>query len=76
MPPLGFLVADWHPRASQDLTVVLYLHNQHTHIEIYSQIKITYLIIFINQILHKVFIILTTKPSCYQLTITQRIIVI
>jgi hypothetical protein len=37
--------------------------------------EITYSIIFTNQILHKVFIVLTTKPM-YQLTITQRINVI
>jgi hypothetical protein len=44
-----------HPEASQDLTVALYLHKQHTQIEIYiySQMEITHSIIFINQILHK-----------------------
>jgi hypothetical protein len=36
--------------------------------------EITHLIIFTNQILHKVFIVSTTK-SMYQVTITQRIIV-
>jgi hypothetical protein len=25
-----------HPRASQNLTVILYLHKQHTHTETYS----------------------------------------
>jgi hypothetical protein len=37
--------------------------------------KITHSIIFINQILHKVFIVLTTKPM-HQVTITQKITVI
>jgi hypothetical protein len=64
-----------HPEGSQDLAVALYLHKQHTHTETNSQMEITHLIIFTKQILHKVFIILTIKPS-YQLTITQRIIVI
>jgi hypothetical protein len=64
-----------HPVDSQDLTAVLYLHKQHTHTETYIQIEITYSIIFINQILHKVFIVSTTKLM-YQLTITQRINVI
>jgi hypothetical protein len=37
--------------------------------------EITHSTIFANQILHKVFIVLTTKPM-YQLTITQRRITI
>jgi hypothetical protein len=57
------------------LVAALYLHKQHTHTETYSQMEITHSIIFINQILHKVFIISTTKPM-YQLTITQRITII
>jgi hypothetical protein len=69
-PHMGFLVAD----CILELTT-LYLHKQHTHTETYSQMEITYSIIFTNQILHIVFIILTSKPS-YQLTIIQRITVI
>jgi hypothetical protein len=64
-----------YPGARLDLAAALYLHKQHTHTETYSQMEITHSIIFANQILHKVFIILTTKPR-YQLTITQRITVI
>jgi hypothetical protein len=63
------------PRAKQDLTATLYLHKQHTHTEIYSQVEITHSIIFINQILYKVFIVSTTK-FMYQLTVTKRITII
>jgi hypothetical protein len=52
-----------HPGASQDLVAVLYRHKQHTHTETYSQIEIIHSIIFTNQILHKLFIVWTTKPS-------------
>jgi hypothetical protein len=77
MPSNGHPNYRLHPEASQDLAAILYLHKQHTHThtETYSQMEITHSIIFTNQILHKVFIILTIK-SMYQLTITQRIDVI
>jgi hypothetical protein len=80
----GLLTSSWsYP--GFDSRIVLasatYIYTQYT--EAYSQIvnlhmsqmEITHSIIFTNQILHKVFIILTVKPS-YQLTITQRITVI
>jgi hypothetical protein len=60
-----------HPGAGQDLTAVLYLHKQQTHTETYIPMEIAHSIIFTNQILHKVFIISTTKPM-YQITITQK----
>jgi hypothetical protein len=59
-----------HPVASQDLAAALYLHKQHTHTKIYSQMEIIHSIIFTNQILHKVFIVSTIKHM-YHLTITQ-----
>jgi hypothetical protein len=75
MPPHELPGCRLHPEASHDLTVILYLYKQHTHTETYSQMEITHSIIFINQMVHKVFIISTIKPS-YQLTITQKIAVI
>jgi hypothetical protein len=67
--PHGHPSCRLHPEASQDLAAALYLHKQHTHTETNSQIETTHSILFTNQILHKVFIISTTKPM-YQLTIT------
>jgi hypothetical protein len=55
---------------SLDIETYSQIINLHT-----SSIEITHSIIFINQILHKVVVVSTTKPS-YQLSITQRIIVI
>jgi hypothetical protein len=73
--PHGHPGCQLHSGARRDLTAILYLHNQHTHTETYNQIEITHSIIFTNQILHKVFIVSTTKPR-YQLTIIRRIAVI
>jgi hypothetical protein len=68
IPPYGHPGCRLHPGTSQNFAAALYLHKKHTHTEIYSQMKITYSIIFIIQILHKVFIVSTTEPM-YQLTI-------
>jgi hypothetical protein len=77
--PHGHPGCQLYPRASQDLATVLYQHKKHTktqHTKTYDQtinlhtwwMEITHSIIFINQILDKVYCI---EHKVYQLTIRQ-----